>query len=180
MKTSQLWEIAGAATDRARDGRTGGTDVDGQRVTIEGRPYVLVTEQRYESLLQRLAAPHRESGRDEPAGGLEWMLARAGFDGEQVRGVLQAPTFGARLQRLRLGRKLDQIALARLAGVSQTMVSNLENDKVERPSARALHRLLESLGMPGAAAYFLMAAPCGTPVFLPPAAARPVPPRKLD
>ncbi|HVB37767.1 MAG TPA: helix-turn-helix transcriptional regulator [Vicinamibacterales bacterium] len=126
-----------------------------QRLTIEGRRYVLISEQRYEAL-RRLAALRGQAGQADPAPGIESMLETSGFDRDQTAHVLASGSFGIRLQRLRRCRELDQVELARLAGVSQTMVSNLENDKVERPSARAVHCLLDALGIPGAAAYLLM------------------------
>ncbi len=143
------------STGREHAGRRGTADGDLQRLTIDGRGYVLMSEQRYEAL-RRLAALRDRSGPADTAAGLESMLHAAGMDRDQVTHVLGSRSFGIRLQRLRRCRDLDQVELARLAGVSQTMVSNLENDKVDRPSARALHGLLEALGIPGAAAYLLM------------------------
>jgi DNA-binding XRE family transcriptional regulator len=143
-------QARGAGCERPADG-------DVQRLTIDGRGYVLMSEQRYRRL-QQLEAMRGQASGPEAAAGLDAVLRAAGLDREQVAGVLAAATFGLRLQHLRRCRGLDQIDLARLAGVSQTMVSNLENDKVERPSARAVHQLLDALGVPGSAAYLVMAA----------------------
>ncbi|MDE3154736.1 MAG: helix-turn-helix transcriptional regulator [Acidobacteriota bacterium] len=135
-----------------------------QRLKIDGRGYVLIPEQRYEALrrLAQLRGEHTTAG---AAADLTALLQGAGFEREQAVRVVSAASFGLRLQRLRHARDLDQVELARLAGVSQTMVSNLENDKVERPSARAIHALLDALGIPAAAAYPLMGATPGSPAL---------------
>lgn len=55
-------------------------------------------------------------------------------------------SFGQLLRQARRDRGLDQTALARRAGTTQTYISRLERDDVS-PSARTMERLMHALGM---------------------------------
>ena len=52
----------------------------------------------------------------------------------------------AELRRKRIEAGLDQIDLARLAGLHQTYISLLERGKKKNPTARTLKRIADALG----------------------------------
>ena len=53
---------------------------------------------------------------------------------------------GAFIREIRRAHDLDQSALARRAGTTQTYISRIERDEVS-PSVRTLERLLHSMGL---------------------------------
>ena len=71
----------------------------------------------------------------------------------QLREIKGAKTIGGRLRLLREMRNLDQRELSDMSGVSQTTISNLENDRVSEPSFASLDALTTSLGVPAGAVY---------------------------
>lgn len=131
-----------------------------QRLRLGGETYVLVREETYERLLRRLDGLHASLQLQRKRAGVSRdlvdVLVAEKLSPEQVRGILRARSFGERLAILRLSRGLDQAEVAYRAGLSQTLVSNFENNKVRRPSYDAIQRILGALGLPDIASYVLL------------------------
>jgi DNA-binding XRE family transcriptional regulator len=131
-----------------------------QRITVEGRIYVLVAEQVYEQLLRRLdgleASREIRQSRSDASFNFVDALIREKLTPEQVRNVLRAPTLGKRLAVLRESRRMDQTDLADKAGVSQAAISKLESGETKRPSLELIEKILKGLDLPDVLTYALL------------------------
>lgn len=123
-----------------------------QRLDLEGTRYVLVKEATYGALLDELesldTALEAARSRWEASSRVVETLLSGKLSREQMHQVFSSASFGRRIQLLRGFQQMNQSELADKAGVSQTMVSNLENDKVERLNYRAVHDILSALQVP--------------------------------
>ncbi len=130
---------------------------DVQRLRFGSDVYVLVREAVYEQLLHRLdglhAALQAQKNRAEASVNFVETLLSEKLTPEQVREVLQAPTFGKRLALLREFRGWDQSDLAVRAALSQSTISKLENGETSRPSYEVIQRIFEALELPDLASY---------------------------
>jgi DNA-binding XRE family transcriptional regulator len=128
-----------------------------QLLNLAGGEYVLVQKDKYDQLLDKLEA--LDTALDVARSGAEASqdllsaVLRGSFTIEQIRELSRTKTLGHRLRVLREIRKLDQRELARKTGMSQTTISNLENDKVSEPSYASLDAIIEVLGLPDRAVY---------------------------
>jgi len=131
-----------------------------QRITVEGRVYVLVAEEVYERLLRRLdgleASREIRQSRSDASFNFVEALINEKLTPEQVRSVLRAPTLGKRLALLRESRRMDQTNLADKAGVSQAAISKLESGETKRPSLELIEKILKGLELPDVLTYALM------------------------
>jgi DNA-binding XRE family transcriptional regulator len=131
-----------------------------QRITVEGRTYVLVAEEVYERLLRRLdgleASREIRRSRADTSFNFVDLLIKEKLTPEQVRSVLRAPTLGKRLAVLRECRGMEQTELARKAGVSQAAISKLESGETKRPSLELIARILKGLDLPDVLSYALI------------------------
>jgi len=131
-----------------------------QRITVEGRVYVLVAEEVYERLLRRLdgleASREIRQSRSDASFNFVDALINEKLTPAQVRSVLRAPTLGKRLALLRESRRMDQTNLADKAGVSQAAISKLESGETKRPSLELIEKILKGLELPDVLTYALM------------------------
>ncbi len=134
-----------------------------QKIRLGEESYVLVRENAYEKLLREVDALHSaleiQRNRSESAGNVVQVLLEASLTAEQAHDVLSASSFGQRLGLLRKFRGLDQKELAERAQISQTMVSKLENGKLQRPAFESVHKILYALGLPDIVTYPLLKMP---------------------
>ena len=131
-----------------------------QRITVEGRIYVLVAEAVYEQLLRRLdgleASREIRQSRADASFNFVDALINEKLTPDQVRNVLRAPTLGKRLAVLRESRRMDQTELADRAGVSQAAISKLESGETKRPSLELIENILKGLELPDVLTYALI------------------------
>jgi len=131
-----------------------------QRISVDGRSYVLVAEEVYEQLLRRLdgleASREIWQSRSDASFNFVDALVKEKLTPEQVRNVLRAPTLGKRLAVLRESRRMDQTDLADKAGVSQAAISKLESGETKRPSLELIEKILKGLELPDVLTYALM------------------------
>ena len=135
-------------------------DKEIQLLQLLGTEYVLIRKEKYDELLDNLdsldtALDITRSKAEASQDVLESMLKGA-FPLEAVRRVASATTLGERLRIMREMRNLGQRQLSEKAGVSQTTISNLENDQISEPSFEALDKIFTSLRVPGGAVYPLL------------------------
>ena len=130
---------------------------DVQRLGFGKDTYVVVREEVYEKLLNRLdglyAALRAQKNRSEVSANFVETLLSEKLAPQQVRTILEAPTFGKRVALLRECRGLGQIDLGLRAGISQSAISKLENDETLRPSYEMVHRVFAALDVPDLASY---------------------------
>lgn len=130
-----------------------------QRITVDGRLYVLVAEDVYDRLLRRLdgleASREIRQSRSDASFNFVDALIKEKLTPAQVRRVLQAPTLGKRLAILRECRRMDQTDLARKADVSQAAISKLESGETKRPSLELIEKILRGLDLPDVLTYAL-------------------------
>ena len=130
---------------------------DVQRLRLGSNVYVLVRENVYEKLLQRLdglhAAVQVAKNRTEASSNFVETLLAEKLTLPQVREVLQAPTFGKRVAILRQSRGWDQNDLAKHAGISQSTISKLESGETSRPSFQVVRSVFAALELPDLASY---------------------------
>ena len=87
------------------------------------------------------------------------VLLEGSLTKDQVGEVLRGRTLGKRLALLRRFRGASQGELADRAGVSQTMISKLENDELQRPSFESIHNILRALEVPDIVTFPLLKGP---------------------
>jgi DNA-binding XRE family transcriptional regulator len=122
-----------------------------------------VREETYQKLLDEVesldTALEVQRTRGQAAANVVETLLSGDLTRQQVNQILGAGTFGQRLEMLRRFRHLGQEELAERAGVSQTMISNLERDLVQRPAFGHLHQIFKTLEVSSVAAYDLLVKP---------------------
>jgi DNA-binding XRE family transcriptional regulator len=131
-----------------------------QLLNLMGEEYVLIRKQKYDELLDNLESLDTSlnitrSRADASQDLLEAML-KGNFSPENIRQVARAKTLGSRLRTIREVRKIGQRQLSEKAGVSQTTISNLENDLISEPSFESLDKIFTSLSVPEGAVYPLL------------------------
>ncbi|MGH7838459.1 MAG: helix-turn-helix transcriptional regulator [Candidatus Binataceae bacterium] len=123
-----------------------------ERIKIEGRDFVLMREKIYFDLLQKIesldSALDLQRSESEANLNIAGALLRGGYAPAQIDAVLAAPTLGRRVELLRRYGHMNQEQLARKAGVSQTTVSNLENEKISFRTLTRTGKVLSALGVP--------------------------------
>lgn len=131
-----------------------------QLLELSGVEYVLVRKEKYDELLDELEAVDTalDIARSKSAASQDVLKAmlQGHFSVEQIREVAKTKTLGGRLRLMRKLRNLDQRELAEKTGVSQTTISNLENDRVSEPSFEAIDAIFTSLRVPEGAVYPLL------------------------
>lgn len=135
-------------------------DKEIQRVRFGNQIYVLVREGVYDNLLRRLDSSHAalqlHRTRGDVSADLLETLVKERLTAEQVTSILREPTLGRRIALVRQFRGIDQITLARGAGVSQSTISKLEGGETVRPSFELIHRIMEVLDLPDIVSYALL------------------------
>lgn len=123
-----------------------------ERIKVEGQDFVLMREKVYfdmlkkiESLDSALDLQHSES--EAHMNSARALLLRAGADPEVIEFVLQSSRLGHMFGLLRQCNQLNQKELARKAGVSQTTISNLENDKISFRTLSQTEKVCSALGV---------------------------------
>jgi DNA-binding XRE family transcriptional regulator len=133
---------------------------DIQLLNLFGQEYVLSRKANYDELLDRVEALDTalEITRSKERASQEFLKAmlQGKFSVEQIRQVVQTKTLGERLRTVRQIRNMDQHKLAEKTGLSQTTISNLENDRVCEPSFQTLDVIFDTLGVPEGAVYPLL------------------------
>ena len=123
-----------------------------ERIKVEGQDFVLMREKIYFDLLQKIesldSALDLQRSESEANLNIAGALLRGGYAPAQIDAVLAAPTLGRRIELLRQYGHLNQKQLARKAGVSQTTVSNLENEKISFRTLNRTGKVLSALGVP--------------------------------
>jgi ribosome-binding protein aMBF1 (putative translation factor) len=131
-----------------------------QRLTLEGEPYILIRESAYNKLLHRLesldTALDLQKTKTQAVASLFQSLLQSDLDQSQVRQLVTVNSFGERLRLLRQFRNLKQADLAEKANLEQSVISKLENGKIESPSYETVHNLLAALEVPEGASYTLL------------------------
>jgi DNA-binding XRE family transcriptional regulator len=131
-----------------------------QLLNLMGEEYVLVRKEKYDELLDNIESLETSlnitrSRADASHDILDAML-KGTFSPEDIRRVARAKTLGGRLRTIREMRNIGQRKLSEKAGVSQTTISNLENDLISEPSFEALDKIFTSLSVPEGAVYPLL------------------------
>jgi DNA-binding XRE family transcriptional regulator len=133
---------------------------DIQLLNLFGQEYVLSRKANYDELLDKVEALDTalEITRSKERASQEFLKAmlQGKFSVEQIRQVVQTKTLGERLRTVRQIRNMDQHKLAEKTGLSQTTISNLENDRVCEPSFQTLDVIFDTLGVPEGAVYPLL------------------------
>lgn len=123
-----------------------------ERIKVEGQDFVLMREKIYFDLLQKIesldSALDLQRSESDANLNIAGALLRGGYAPVQIEVVLAAPTLGRRIELLRQYGQLNQKQLARKAGVSQTTVSNLENDKISFRTLNRTGKVCSVLGIP--------------------------------
>jgi len=131
-----------------------------QLLSLSGKEYVLVLKETYDELLDRLesldTALDITRSKATASHDVLGSLLKGAFSVEEVRQLGQAKTLGERLRTIREMRNLGQRELSEKTGVSQTTISNMENDRISEPSFEALDKIITSLRVPEGAVYPLM------------------------
>jgi DNA-binding XRE family transcriptional regulator len=131
-----------------------------QLLNLSGEQYVLVRKEKYDELLDELEALDTalEVTRSKERASHDFLKAmlQGHFSVDQIRQLAQTKTLGERLRTARQIRNIDQHKLAQKTGLSQTTISNLENDRVSEPSFQTLDIIFDSLGVPEGAVYPLL------------------------
>lgn len=131
-----------------------------QTLCLFGQDYVLVRKERYDELLDKLEALDTAlditRSKEQASQDILRALLKGDFSLEEIREVTRTKTIGERLGVLRRIRKLDQRALAEKTGLSQTTISNLENDRIADPGFKVLDAIFEGLEVPEGAVYPLL------------------------
>ncbi|HEY4742380.1 MAG: helix-turn-helix transcriptional regulator [Candidatus Acidiferrales bacterium] len=128
-----------------------------QLLELFGTEYVLIQKEKYDELLDKLEALDTtlditRSRADASKDLLKVMLAGA-FSAKEIREIAKAKTIGERIRRIREMREMGQRDLADKAGLSQTTISNLENNRVAAPSYAELEAIFTGLGVSEAAVF---------------------------
>jgi DNA-binding XRE family transcriptional regulator len=135
-------------------------DKETQLLKLMGREYVLIRKEKYDELLDNLesldTALNVTRSKAEASRDVLDALLEGSFSLEETRQVAGAKTLGERLRVMREMRNLGQRQLSERAGVSQTTISNLENDRISEPSFEALDKIFTSLRVPEGAVYPLL------------------------
>ena len=131
-----------------------------QLLNLMGQDYVLVRKQTYDQLLDKLEALDTAlvitQSREQASQDVLKATLKGNFSVEQIREVAKTKTIGERIRLIRKIRKLDQRKLAEKSGLSQTAISNLENDLISEPSFASLDAVFEGLQVPEGAVYPLL------------------------
>jgi DNA-binding XRE family transcriptional regulator len=131
-----------------------------QTLNLFGQDYVLIRKERYDELLDKLEALDTAlditRSKEQASHDVLKAMLKGNFSVEQIREVARSKTIGERLRLIRRIRNLDQRELAEKTGLSQTTISNLENDRVSEPSFAALDAIFEGLKVPEGAVYPLL------------------------
>ncbi len=131
-----------------------------QLLNLMGQDYVLVRKQTYDQLLDKLEALDTAlvitQSREQASQDVLKAMLKGNFSVEQIREVAKTKTIGERIRLIRKIRKLDQRKLAEKSGLSQTAISNLENDLISEPSFASLDAVFEGLQVPPGAVYPLL------------------------
>jgi DNA-binding XRE family transcriptional regulator len=131
-----------------------------QLLPMFGKEYVLILKEKYDELLDRLesldTALNITRSRATASHDVLEGLLKGEFSVEEVQQLRRAKTLGERLRAIREMRNLGQRELSQKAGVSQTTISNMENDRISEPSFEALDKIFASLGVPEGAVYPLL------------------------
>jgi|GraSoi2013_115cm_1033766.scaffolds.fasta_scaffold31539_3 DNA-binding XRE family transcriptional regulator len=131
-----------------------------QLLNLMGQDYVLVRKQTYDELLDKLEALDTAlvitQSREQASQDVLKAMLKGNFSVEQIREVAKTKTIGERIRLIRKIRKLDQRKLAEKSGLSQTAISNLENDLISEPSFASLDAVFEGLQVPEGAVYPLL------------------------
>jgi predicted transcriptional regulator len=131
-----------------------------QLLNLMGQDYVLVRKQTYDQLLDKLEALDTAlvitQSREQASQDVLKAMLKGNFSVEQIREVAKTKTIGERIRLIRKIRKLDQRKLAEKSGLSQTAISNLENDLISEPSFASLDAVFEGLQVPEGAVYPLL------------------------
>lgn len=128
-----------------------------QLLELAGVEYVLVRKEKYDELLDKLEALDTAlditRSKSEASQDLLQAMLKGDFTIQQIQEVTKTRSLGGRLKLVRQMRKMDQRKLAEKTGVSQTTISNLENNRISDPSYKSLDALAEALGVPEAAVH---------------------------
>jgi DNA-binding XRE family transcriptional regulator len=131
-----------------------------QLLNLLGTEYVLIRKEKYDELLDNLdsldTALNITRSRAEASQDVLKAMLNGAFSAEEIRQVASGKTLGERLRIIREMRELGQRQLSEKAGVSQTTISNLENDLISEPSFEALDKICTSLRVPEGAVYPLL------------------------
>lgn len=135
-------------------------DKEIQLVKLLGREYVLVLKDKYDGLLDKLEALDTAlditRSKAEASGDVLEAMLQGAFSVGEIRRLTKAKTLGARLRAMREMRNFGQRELSVKTGVSQTTISNLENNRISEPSFEALDKIFTSLDVPEGAVYPLL------------------------
>jgi len=131
-----------------------------QLLSLLGQEYVLIRKENYDELLDKLEALDTAlditRSKEQASQDILKAMLTGNFSVEQIREVAKTKTVGERIRLIRRIRNLDQRKLAEKTGLSQTTISNLENDRISEPSFAALDAIFEGLKVPGGAVYPLL------------------------
>jgi DNA-binding XRE family transcriptional regulator len=131
-----------------------------QLLNLMDNEYVLVRKETYDELLDKLEALDTSlvitRSREQASQDVLKAMLKGNFSVEQIREVAKTRTIGERIRLIRKIRNLAQRKLAEKSGLSQTAISNLENDLISEPSFASLDAVFEGLQVPAGAVYALL------------------------
>lgn len=131
-----------------------------QLLSLFGHEYVLIRKETYDELLDKLEALDTAlditRSKEQASQDVLKAMLKGNFSVEQIREVAKTKTIGERIRLIRRIRHLNQRKLAEKTGLSQTAISNLENDLISEPSFEALDAIFEGLKVPEGAVYPLL------------------------
>ena len=133
---------------------------DIQLLELLGGKYVLIRREKYDELLDKLEALDTAlditRSKAEASQDVLKAMLQGDFSVEQIREIAKTKTLGERLRMIREMRDLGQRELSQETGVSQTTISNLENNRISEPSFKALDAIFTGLRVPEGAVFPLV------------------------